>query len=115
MNLGCTAASQRGRCRSRAIAKVVRETPRIKASSEPNAATAAPICTTGISQFTPATRMASDNGAAARASRCGPNTAITATATMAYTARVMPSASGMARGIVRAGSRTSSPSVAMRA
>lgn len=43
-----------------------------------------------------------------------PNTAITATATRAYTARVMPSASGMARGIVRAGSRTSSPSVAMR-
>ena len=41
-NRGCTAASACGRWRSRAIASVVRETPRIRASSEPSAATAAP-------------------------------------------------------------------------
>ena len=41
-NRGCTAASACGRCRSRAIASVVRDTPRMSASSEPSAATAAP-------------------------------------------------------------------------
>ena len=42
-------------------------------------------------------------------------TASTVTATSAYSASTAPRASGIARGIVRAGSRTSSPSVAIRA
>jgi len=38
---GCTAARAWGRCRSRAMARVVRETPRIRARREPSAATLA--------------------------------------------------------------------------
>jgi hypothetical protein len=63
----------------------------------------------------PAARTASASGAFAEASAALPNSLSTATATTAYTTRVMPSAIGMARGIVRAGSRTSSPSVAILA
>lgn len=50
-----------------AMARVVRETPRISASSEPNATTAAPTRTTGPSQSVPASaaRATSDSGAVA--------------------------------------------------
>ncbi len=63
MNLSARRPASAVECRSRAIARWC-ETPN-QASSRPNAATAAPSAT-GISQPPPATRMASDNGAAAR-------------------------------------------------
>ncbi len=95
------------------MASVVRETPRVNASSEPSAATPAPTRTTGTSQGVPAARTASATGAVASTRASDPSTARTATATHAYTTSVMPKASGIPRGMVRAGSRTSSPRVAI--
>ena len=54
-------------------------------------------------------------GAADRASRELPNAASTAIATTAYTTKAIPNAVGIARRMVRDGSRTSSPNVAIRA
>ena len=89
--------------------------PAISASSAPRDAVAAPTRTTGVhaSQVPDPTAVA--RGAALSAMRCGPRVRSRVTATTAYTPTASPSASGMARGIVRSGSRTSSPSVAMRA
>ena len=60
-------------------------------------------------------RTASATGAADAAVPTGPSTDSTATATTAYTTTAPASAITIARGITRAGSRTSSPSVAIRA
>ncbi|SHY13724.1 Uncharacterised protein [Mycobacteroides abscessus subsp. abscessus] len=79
------------------------------------AATTAPIRTTGSIHPAPAAVTASSRGVAELASREGPSVVKTANATTAYTTSAIPRAIGMARGMVRAGSRTSSPSVAMRA
>ncbi len=87
----------------------------MSASSEPSAATAAPTRTIGTKPGCPAEETASASGAVADASVVLPSSASTVTATAAYTSSVRPSEMRMARGIVRAGSSTSSPRVAMRA
>lgn len=74
-----------------------------------------PRRTTGSSQPAPAARTTSVSGAAACASCCGPSASRAATATAAYTIKVIARAVGIARGMVRCGARTSSPSVAIRA
>ena len=96
------------------MASEVLETPSISDSSEPSAAAAAPARTTGSKPPAPAARTASAKGAAAVANRSGPSTASAVIATVVYTARVMASEIPTARGMVRAGSRTSSPRVAIR-
>src|SRR5690606_33634025 len=97
------------------MASVVRETPRINASSDPTAATTAPARTTGVSQPAPAASTTSDNGAVAVANPSAPSVTSAATPTSVYTTTVIAKAIGTARGMVRAGSRTSSPRVAIRA
>ncbi len=97
------------------MAKVVRETPRISDSNDPSAAATAPARTTGTSSGMPATRTVSANGVVVELNSCGPSTVNAAMATTAYTAVAEASAMGIARGMVRAGSRTSSPRVAIRA
>ena len=63
----------------------------------------------------PAARTASASGALADASPALPNSPAPRPRPPRTPTSVMPSAIGIARGMVRAGSRTSSPSVAMRA
>ncbi len=89
--------------------------PAMRASSAPRDAAAAPIRTTGWVQPHPEAAATSARGAVDAAVASGPSTASTVTATIAYTATARPRASTMARGIVRRGSLTSSPIVAMRA
>ena len=97
------------------MASAVRETPRINASSEPSAATAAPTVTTGTSPAGPPARTASANGAADTASRPGAQHAQHGERHSGIDHQRDPERQGDRRGIVRAGSRTSSPSVAIRA
>jgi hypothetical protein len=89
--------------------------PASSASSAPSEASAAPMRTTGARGPAPAACTAVVSGATAAASRSGPAASSAATPTTRYTATVISRAMGMARGMVRRGSRTSSPMVAMRA
>src|SRR5512132_556278 len=114
-NRGCTDASQRGRSPFAAIANAVRLTPAISDSNTPSDAIAAPTRTTGPSIGQPLLSTTATSGAGVRAISAPPTAASALTATSAYTASAMASASGMARGIVRVGATTSSPSVAIRA
>ena len=84
-------------------------------SSTPSDATVAPTRTTGDNAAHLPCSTAVASGATLAARVVAPTAASAQTATSAYTANAMPSASGIARGIVRAGSATSSPSVAIRA
>ncbi|MGH2704333.1 MAG: hypothetical protein ACRDJ4_04355 [Actinomycetota bacterium] len=59
--------------------------------------------------------IASAKGAAESATLRGPSTRSMLASVTRYSSRAIPKASGIAPGIVRAGSRTSSPSVAIRA
>ena len=87
----------------------------MRLSRTPNVATPAPARTNGPSHDAPLASTTSRSGASLAARSATGTTARTVTATSAYSASTAPRASGIARGIVRAGSRTSSPSVAMRA
>ena len=87
----------------------------MSASRAPSAATPAATRTTGSAHVQPAAPTTSTSGATDAASRSGPSAPSAAVPTAAYTTTTMPNAIAIARGIVRDGSRTSSPSVAMRA
>ena len=78
---GCTADKAAGRWWSRAIAMVVRETPRISDSKEPRAATAAPIPTIGASPESEPASTATRSGALAAANVSGPTASRTDNAT----------------------------------
>ena len=97
------------------MARVVRPIPAMRASSAPRLATAAPTPTSGTAQSASTASTALTSGLELDARASEPRARSTETATTAYIATVMPSASGIARGIVRSGSRTSSPSVAILA
>jgi hypothetical protein len=89
--------------------------PVISANRAPTDARAAPTRTTGSTDPRSAADNTDTNGDVDEASTSEPPATNAATPTTTYTATVIPNASGIARGMVRAGSRTSSPIVAMRA
>ena len=93
----------------------VRPIPAIKASRAPSEAAAPPTRTTTSVQSPALTWPTAASGVAVAAVPAGPSTASTVTATTAYSVTVMASAITIARGMVRAGSTTSSPRVAIRA
>ncbi len=97
------------------MASSVRAMPAMSTSREPSAATPAATRTTGSAQLHPAAATTSTSGAPEAASSCGPSDTRAAEPTATYTVMTIANAMPIARGIVREGSRTSSPSVAMRA
>ncbi len=80
---GCTAANGRGRSPSRAIARLVRPMPAIRASSAPRAAVAAPSGTTGPANAHVPASTAAASGVAVVAVPPGPSTDSRVTATTA--------------------------------
>ena len=108
-------ASQRGSSPRRAIASVVRDTPGIRLSSTPRAAMPAPIRTTGASWSSGDELTTRASGAPLSAMPATGSAARTVMPTIAYTASTPVRARGIAFGMVVAGSRTSSPSVAILA
>jgi hypothetical protein len=110
-----TMAAARGRSRRRAMASAVREMPGSRLSRTPSDATAAPTRTTGASPGTADPSTTTRSGAVDPRSASSGMVPTTTTPTARYTVATTPSAIGTARGMVRSGSRTSSPRVAMRA
>ena len=82
-NVGCTAASHRGRSPSRAIASEVRPTPAMSESRAPSDAAAAPNPTIGTAHDHPLTATASATGALEAATPDAPRLPSTTTATTA--------------------------------
>ena len=97
------------------MARAVREMPVSRLSMAPAAARAAPATATQPQPEPRAVSSSSRTGAGDRASPEVPRPEISAVASSRYSATVTARAIRMARGIVRAGSMTSSPMVATRA